>query len=137
MGYVHADITLVNAADLVLCKNGFIKEQEIRQTSLTAMVDTGVATLIINEALRQQLGIDIDDECSASLAGGSKHTYHNTEPIIILWKNRKAVCHAIVVPNADEVLLGVIPLEAMDLLVNPLEQELVGAHGDEIIYRIK
>ena len=137
MGHVHADITLINAADLVLCKKGFIKAQEIRQTSLTAMVDTGAAALVINEELRQHLGLEIDDSCSVSLADGSKRTCQNTEPIMILWKNRKAICHAIVVPTADEVLLGVIPLEEMDLIVNPVEQELTGAHGDEIIYRIK
>jgi hypothetical protein len=30
-------------------------------------------------------------------------------------------------------LLGVIPLEFMDLIVDPVRQELVGAHGDEVI----
>ena len=137
MGHVHADITLTNAADLVLCNRGLIKEPEIRRTMVTAMVDTGAATLVINEDLRQQLGLDMDDSCSASLADGSKHTYQSTEPIVILWKNRKAICHAIVMPAADEVLLGVIPLEAMDLVVNPFKQELTGAHGDEILFSIK
>jgi len=40
-------------------------------------------------------------------------------------------------PNANNVLLGAIPLEAMDLIINPSKQELIGAHGDKIVYMIK
>jgi hypothetical protein len=29
--------------------------------------------------------------------------------------------------------LGVIPLEDMDLVVDPVKQELAGAHGDEAV----
>ena len=42
-----------------------------------------------------------------------------------------------VVPDEDEVLLGVIPLEEMDLIVDPVNRLLIGAHGDEMMGRIK
>jgi hypothetical protein len=35
--------------------------------------------------------------------------------------------------GTPDVLLGAIPLEDMDLVVNPAKQELIGAHGDEVI----
>jgi hypothetical protein len=35
------------------------------------------------------------------------------------------------------VLLGAIPLEDMDLIVNPAKGELVGAHGDEVVCLVK
>ena len=136
MGIVYADITLKNATDIKDCKRGLIKEQEIRQTTVAALVDTGAATLVINEDHRQQLGLDTEDTYKARLADGSKQIYYYTEPVQIQWKNRKATLQAILVPTATEVLLGAIPLEAMDLIVNPSEQELVGAHGDEILFRI-
>jgi hypothetical protein len=41
-----------------------------------------------------------------------------------------------VVPGAKKILLGAIPLEGLDLMVNPVTQELVGAHGDQFIYDI-
>ena len=136
MGLVHAEIILKNAGDLTNVRRGFIKEPEIRQTTVTAMVDTGAATLIINEDIRQQLGLAVEDTYQAKLADGSAQIYHYSEPVQIQWKNRKAICQAVVVPHADDVLLGAIPLEAMDLIVNPLKQELIGAHGDEAVYRI-
>jgi hypothetical protein len=40
-------------------------------------------------------------------------------------------CQAWVIPNAKEILLGAIPLEDMDLMVDPAGRKLVGAHGDE------
>ena len=73
----------------------------------------------------------------AELADGSAQTYGLTESVQIQWKNRKAACQAIVVPNANDVLLGAIPLEAMDLIINPSKQELVGAHGDTVVYMLK
>jgi hypothetical protein len=35
------------------------------------------------------------------------------------------------------VLLGAIPLEDMDLMVNPVDRELVGAHGDDVVCLVK
>jgi clan AA aspartic protease len=139
MGLVYADITLRNATDVWNYRRGSLNEPEIRQTEVRALVDTGAGTLVINEAIRQQLGLDIEDDdiYYAELADGSKVTYIYTEPVQIQWKNRKATCEAVVVPSATEVLLGAIPLEAMDLIVNPSEQELCGAHGDEILLKIK
>jgi hypothetical protein len=38
-------------------------------------------------------------------------------------------------PDAPDVLLGAIPLEGMDLTINPL-RELVGVHGDIVMHRV-
>ena len=35
------------------------------------------------------------------------------------------------------VLLGAIPLEAMDLTINPRTEEVTGAHGDQIVHSLK
>ena len=136
MGFVYAEITLKNAADIENHMRGSINGPEIRQTTVTAIVDTGAANLVINENIRQQLGLRIDGTYTAKLADGSIKTYSRTEPVEIKWKNRESVQKPILVPSANDILLGAIPLEDMDLIVNPTKQELVGAHGDEIIYRI-
>jgi clan AA aspartic protease len=114
-----------------------MKEPEIRQTTVSAMVDTGAITLVINETIRQQLGLEIEKTYEAELADGSSHVYSLTEAVQVQWKNRDMICQAVLVPNAREVLLGAIPLEAMDLIVHPTEQELTGAHGDEILFILK
>jgi len=130
MGIVHAEITLKNAVDVGACKRGIIKEPEIRQTVVQAVVDTGAMTLVINEQLRQQLGLGIVGAKEATLANNVKETVKIAEPVDIHWKNRSMTCRPWVV-GSGRILLGAIPLENMDLIVDPAGQELVGAHGEE------
>ncbi|MDR2746552.1 MAG: hypothetical protein LBB77_03815 [Treponema sp.] len=46
---------------------------------------------------------------------------------------RQCTVRALVDTGAEEVLLGAIPLEDMDLIVDPAGRELRGAHGDEVV----
>ena len=41
------------------------------------------------------------------------------------------------VSGGGEILLGALPLEDMDLIVDPTNQKLTGAHGDEILTYLK
>jgi clan AA aspartic protease len=135
MGTVFAEITLKNGSDLVLAQSGHITEQNIRSITVNAVVDTGAISLVINEDIRQKLGLAVEGTRTASLAGGGKIDCKITEPLRIYWKDRNASCQAVVLPDG-EVLLGVIPLEFMDLIVDPVAEQLVGAHGDRIISRL-
>jgi hypothetical protein len=58
-------------------------------------------------------------------------------PVEINWKDRRASLEALVLPDASEVLLGALPLEALDLLVDSVRQEVCGAHGDKASYIAK
>ena len=136
MGIVYTEITLKNAGDVIVARRSNEKETNIRQTTVQAVVDTGAATLVINEEVREELGLEVQDTYEAELADGSKQVYLYSEPVQIHWKNRKTIQQAVVVPSASQILLGAIPLEAMDLIVNPAKLELTGAHGDEILLRV-
>lgn len=132
MGIVYAEITLKNAADRINRERGFINEQDIRSTSVTAVVDTGAMSLVITEDLREKLGLAIMGEKKVLIANGQRVLCKVTEPVEINWKNRCSSLQAVKIPGAEKVLLGVIPLEDMDLIVNPVTQELEGAHGDTV-----
>ena len=135
MSLIHTQITLRNGADITRAQDGTIKEDEIRQSSIEALVDTGAWTLVINEEVRNALGLNIVGKEEGTLADGTREMYDMAGPVEIKWQNRRALCDALVLPNADEVLLGAIPLEIMDLTINP-RRELVGVHGDQIVRRI-
>jgi clan AA aspartic protease len=130
MEVVRAEITLKNAVDVVSCRRNYMKEPEIRQTVVQAVVDTGAMNLVINEKLRRQLGLGVVGTKEATLADNTKKMIKVAEPVEIHWKNRFMVCQPWVV-NAGRILLGVIPLEHRDLLVDPVSQTLVGAHGEK------
>jgi len=135
MSLVQTEITLKNARDKMKADEGLIQEHEIRQMTVSALVDTGAWTLVINEATREQMGLDIVGTESGTLADGTKEEYDMAGPLEVWWKNRRVLCDALVLPNAKSVLLGAIPLEAMDLTVNP-RREVVGVHGDQIMHCI-
>jgi clan AA aspartic protease len=130
MGHVYAEITLKNAGDVIKAKDGFIKIPEIRQAKVQAMVDTGATNLVINKNLFIELGLGVSGERNISFANNEKTTCAMTGPVELHWENRSFILSALVVDEVPEVLLGVVPLEALDLLVDPVKQKLVGAHGD-------
>jgi clan AA aspartic protease len=137
MGMVFAEITLKNATDVAYAEDGHIKKQNVRETTVNALVDTGTGTLVISEEICQQLGLKIRGLRSATLANNTKEICKVTQPVEIHWKNRDTTCLALVASSSGDVLLGAIPLEDMDLIVNPVRQELAGAHGDEVVCMLK
>ena len=135
MSLVRTEITLKNARDIYRAEEGSIEELEIRKLTMDVMVDTGAWTLVINEEVRKRLGLEVSGIEEGTLADGKKEYYDMAGPVEILWKTRRALCDALVLPDAEDILLGAIPLEIMDLTINP-RRELVGAHGDNIMHRI-
>ena len=130
MGTVHAEITLKNMFNVMKAQSGLISEQDVESITVTAVVDTGAASLVINEEQCKKLGLGIQRERSARVADGRRVVCKVTNPVEIHWKNRRTSCEAMVIPGAETVLLGAIALEGMDLMVNPVDLELIGAHGD-------
>jgi len=115
--------------DMGLAQAGHLTENNVRSVTLTAIVDTGATSLVINEEIFKQLGLSVVKTREVNLAGGGKTEGKITDPVHIQWKDRFAVVNAVVLPGG-KTLLGVIPLEFMDLMVDPINRELVGVHGD-------
>jgi len=136
MGNVYAEITLKNVKDLMRVEEGIIGEPEIRLTTLTALVDTGAWTLVISEAVREELGLEVRGERLATLANNATEMVKMVDPVEVHWKGRTMTCQPVLIPGTEEVLLGAIPLEDMDLIVDPGRRELIGRHGDKIIKRV-
>ena len=66
-----------------------------------------------------------------TLANGEKLECGLSEGVEVRWKDRAEITQAWVVPRECAVLLGAIPMEGMDIMVDPKNQRLVGVHGDE------
>jgi clan AA aspartic protease len=134
---VHTEITLKNGVDVGKAKEGLIKKTEVRQETVQAVVDTGAWTLVINEEIRIKLGLEPLGTDTVNLADGASSPCTVVGPLEVWWKDRRATCDALVLPHANEILLGAIPLEGMDIIVDPRVGEVVGRHGDQILHRLK
>ena len=137
MRYVNTQITLKNIKDIFKAEAGIIQEPEIRKATVDVMVDTGATTLVINDELFERLGLGVIGEREISLANDATEKCKLTDALEINWENRSVIMSALVVEDASDILLGVLPLEGMDLMVDTVNQRLVGAHGDHPVYRAK
>lgn len=118
MGVTHAELTLRSV--------GNRKSVKVR-----ALVDTGTSGLIVTPDVAKALGFDIE-ECVAKnviLADGSIVRAPRLEGIMIEYGDRDCGQVATVL-SGSECLLGFVPLEDMDLIVDPREQRLVPRHAD-------
>jgi clan AA aspartic protease len=131
MGITRDEITLTNAGDIAKARGGYIPEKGVRSVTVTAVADTGALRLTIPESLREKLGLEILRKAPATLASGEKLEVGLTEGVEIRWKDRLDISQAWVVQRECPVLLGAMPMEGMDIMVDPKSQQLVGIHGDE------
>ena len=116
MGLVTAKISLKNP-----------REKKLKILEENALVDSGAVHLCIPEHIQIQLKLPVGslpsgreeeiDKKEVTLADGSKKLVPYVGPIEIRYKNRVGFSGALVM--GDQVLLGAIPMEDMDLIVIP------------------
>jgi clan AA aspartic protease len=96
-----------------------------QSVEVNALVDTGATFMCVSEEVALQLGFDISEVAQqvVTLADGHQRKVPKIAPIEIAFGNRSYVTEAVVLGN--EPLLGVIPMEAMDLIVDPRQQVLI------------
>ena len=96
-----------------------------QSVEVSALVDTGATFMCVSEEIALQLGFDITEVSRqvVTLADGHQRKVPKIAPIEIAFGNRTYVTEAVVLGN--EALLGVIPMEAMDLIIDPRQQALI------------
>jgi len=130
---VYEEITLKNAGDVMDMRRGIIgDERKIRQAYVRARADVKAGTLVIGETMRRNLGLEVllgihGDKQPLVLINETLQSCKFTEPVEIHCLGRLTVAQAVVVPELEEVILGVLPLLGMDLAVDEEAQRLVGA----------
>lgn len=111
MALIHTTITLKNPT-----LASFVS------IDTTALVDTGALHLCIPEHMALQLGFDLNTSMvrEVTTANSKKHMCPYVGPIQVTFQNRSCFTGALVI--GDEVLLGAVPMEDMDLILSPAKQ---------------
>ena len=125
MGLVYAEIQLTNEEDLVFMRRGWATEDEIRRVTTTALVDSGSLDLVINEEIRQRLGLPVLENRLVRLADETQLEVEMVGPVEVRFQNRSTTVRAVVLPSADGVLLGAIPLEGLDVFIDSARERLL------------
>jgi clan AA aspartic protease len=125
MGLVYADLELISGDDLALHRRGFLTEDKIKRMKVAVLVDSGSYMLVINDHIKEQLDLPVLEEQTARLADESEIRVEVVGPVEIRFENRRATVDAMVFPGNAEPLLGVIPMEDMDVVIDSKQQRLI------------
>jgi predicted aspartyl protease len=106
-----------------------LNKDEVKRMTVNMLVDSGAYMMAINETFQEQLQLPFKEKRKSIMENGSVEEHDVVGPIEIKFKNRSAVCNAVVLPGDNEPLLGAIPMEEMDVIFHPRSNELV-VHPD-------
>ena len=95
---------------------------ELAPVEVVALADSGAVHLCVPEHIQIQLKLEAIDNKEVTLADGSKKLVSYVGPIELRFKNRVGFAGALVM--GDQVLLGAIPMEDMDLVIIPKTRTL-------------
>ncbi|MCK6372345.1 MAG: clan AA aspartic protease [Gammaproteobacteria bacterium] len=100
---------------------------DLAAVPVRALADTGAMYLCIPRHVAIQLGLSAHQQREVTLADGTRAPVDYVGPVEVRFGNRRCFVGAMVL--GDEVLLGAIPMEDMDLVVHPQTRQ-VTVHPD-------
>jgi predicted aspartyl protease len=133
MGKVLVAATVENIYDLYEVSKGALKPEEVRRVEVPdALVDTGATFLSMPRRYIQQLGLQQFRTRQAKTSGGIV-TFGMYSAVRLTIQGRDCTVEVTEVADDCPVLIGQIPLEALDWVVDPVGQRLIGNpdHGGE------
>ena len=111
MGLIYAEIEIGNP-----------RESNLETITVKSLVDTGALMLCIPEHIQIQLNLEEVEKREITTADGKKHLVSYVGPVQLKFQNRSCFVGALVLGN--EVLLGAVPMEDMDLVVSPASRTI-------------
>jgi clan AA aspartic protease len=138
MGRILTEATIENLKDLWAVEQGHIMANEARKISVNdALVDTGATLLSLPTRLIRELGLKqtASKRVTSSIGLAEAAMY---EAVRLTIQGRTCTMDVMEVPDAVPVLIGQLPLEHLDLVIDPRNRTLTGnpAHGGEHIYEL-
>lgn len=112
MGHIFASIELSNP-----------RKPELRAFSVSALADTGALMLCLPEHIAIQLDLQTESLREVTVADGRSMNVPYVGPVKVSFENR--ICFVGALVMGDEVLLGAVPMEDMDLLLSPSRQSII------------
>ena len=133
MGKVIVQLRLTNHADLVL-KRHKARVGAPRQVEIEALVDTGATRLYLKPSVIKALGLRKTGEVNSRTTNGDRRR-NVYAPVRLDLMKRDGVFEVVDLDEHIPNLLGQIPLEYLDLVVDPKAQTLRPnpAHGDKLM----
>ena len=138
MGRVLTEATIENMKDLWAIESNLMQPAEARRITVSdALVDTGATLLTLPSRLIQQLGLKRTATKRITNFNGKTEAYLY-DAVRLTVQGRSCTMDVLEAPDEVPVLIGQLPLEHLDLVVDMRNRCLIGnpAHGGEHIYEM-
>jgi predicted aspartyl protease len=138
MGRVLTEATIENLEDLWSAERGLIPQEDARQILVSdALVDTGATLLSLPTRIIRELGLKRtgSKRITSSIGPGEADMY---QAVRLTIQGRSCTMDVMEVPDTVPALIGQLPLEHLDLVVDLRNRVLTGnpAHGGEHVYEL-
>ena len=138
MGTISVAARIENIVDLFEADQGRLMPGEVRAVEVAdALIDTGAAGLSMPRSLLETLGLKyLRTGTARSSAGPMEVRVFGTARLSV--QGRDCPLDVTELPDGSPVLIGQIPIEAMDFVVDMPSRRLVGnpEHGGEQIIEL-
>ena len=96
---------------------------DVEEIDANALVDSGAMELCVPASVARQLQLEIVGQRPVVVADGRRVTVDYAGAVRVEVFGRTAITGALVM--GDQVLLGAIPMESMDVLIDPARLQLI------------
>lgn len=125
-GKVVVPARIENLHDIHLADTGALAPEQMRAVDVTdALVHTGATLLSVPRRLVQQLGLKRTRTRTARTAAGIVE-FGISQPVRLTVQGRDCIVEVAEIPDQCPVLIGQVPLELLDFVVDAAGQKLIG-----------
>lgn len=118
MGEVKQRFRLTNFRDICLANSGYLPPANVRARDVDLIVDTDATMVVLAEEVAEALGLEKETEVYMRLADNSLRQCFKAKGLLVQYDGRESLTDCLIGEKGIESLLGQIPLEEMDLVVD-------------------
>jgi clan AA aspartic protease len=136
MGQVHVRVVLTNHREAVMARLGQLDASRVHRYETEALIDTGAVRSAIPAAVAERLGLFRLRKTDAKYADGRVEEVDMTEAVTVEIVGRETEMNPMIL--GEQILLGVLVLEGLDLMVDCNRNRLVPYQGtwDQPVFRV-
>jgi len=136
MGQVHVRVVLTHHREAVMARLGQLDASREHRYETEALIDTGAVRSTIPAAVAERLGLFRLRKTDAKYADGRVEEVDMTEAATVEILGRETEMNPMIL--GEQILLGVMVLEGLDLMVDCNRNRLVPYQGtwDQPVFRV-
>lgn len=118
------NVQLKNHRDEILFDEGFLSEDQVRQTTLDMIADTGAVAVSLPQSIIDHLGLPFDREVKITVSIGEYKSIKMYGDLMVHIDDRKAYTQCLAKPENAPLILGQLVFEQIDYIVDCKNQKV-------------